>query len=79
MLIGGDKVLRAYNNLTLFHSRPRGAPMTMAEKEEGLMLFGELVLAIRRSVGTETTGLDAWGMLYWGWSNIEEIRAKHHP
>ncbi|MDE2921349.1 MAG: hypothetical protein OXR83_00555 [Acidobacteriota bacterium] len=79
MLIGGDEVVRAYNDLTLFHSRPRDAPMTEAEWEEGLRLFGRLVLAIRRSVGNEGTKLDAWDMLYWGWSNVEEIRAKHRP
>lgn len=77
MLIGSDEVVRAYNDLTLFHSRPRDARMTGAEWEEGLKLFGQLVLAIRRSVGNEATKLDAWDMLYWGWSNVEEIQARH--
>ena len=77
MLIGSDEVVRAYNDLMLFHSRRRDAPMTEAESVDGLALFGELVLAIRRSVGNEATQLDAWDMLYWGWSNIEEIQAKH--
>lgn len=77
MLIGSDEVVRAYNDLTLFHSRPRDAPMTGAEWEEGLKLFGQLALAIRRSVGNEATKLDAWDMLYWGWSNVEQIQARH--
>ena len=77
MLIGTDEVVRAYNDLTLFHSRRRDAPMTDAESVDGLDLFGQLVLAIRRSVGNEATRLKAWDMLFWGWSNIEEIRAEY--
>ncbi len=74
MLMGSDEVIRAYNDLMLFHSRPRDARMTEAEWEEGLKLFGRLVLAIRRSVGNEATKLDAWDMLYWGWSNVVQRR-----
>lgn len=77
MLMGTDEVVQAYNDLTLFHSRPRSAPMNEEEWEAGLKLFGQLVLAIRRSVGNEVTKLDAWDMLYWGWSNVEEIQARH--
>ena len=76
MLIGTDEVVEAYNDLTRYFHRHRD-DWTDADSVGGLVLFGELVLAIRRSVGNEATKLDVWDMLYWGWSDIEEIREEY--
>lgn len=75
MVMGTDDVVRAYNALTRYYSRAR--EWTDEDAAGGLVLFGELVLAIRRSVGNESKGLDARDMLYWGGSEVEGLLVRY--
>lgn len=78
-LVGGDDVVRAYNNLMqhVFHltddAGVEGAPGPDPRALIGLL--GAFLLEIRRSMGNEKTGLDKWDMLEWFLTDAKKMRA----
>lgn len=74
-LFASDEVLTAYNTLMqFFYSRDADTPSTTLETGQMMRLFGEFLLAIRRSVGNEGTKLDYMGMLEWLITDIRDYR-----
>ncbi len=77
-LFASDDVLTAYNRLMqFFYARDEASKSTPEETLEMMHLFGEFLLAIRRSVGNEDTAVDAFGMLEWLIKDIAAYRALH--
>lgn len=77
MLIGGDEVIRAYNDLMQYFYNRGDEPMDEAETVRAMGLFGRLILEIRRSVGNEATQLQEWDMLEWFMSDARDLQAKY--
>jgi hypothetical protein len=65
-LIANDDVVRAYNKLMQYFYQNEGsqAPLEV-QTSTWIRLLGDLLLAIRRSMGNETTSLDRWEMIEW--------------
>jgi hypothetical protein len=61
MLIGTDEVVQAYNDLMQYFYKQQAEPP--GNPFETLHLYGVLLLAIRKSLGNTSTGLDEWDML----------------
>lgn len=77
-LFAPDEVVRAYNDLMqfFFANADNPAEATEGTTAEMMHLFGGFLLAIRRSVGNETTGLDSLEMLEWLISDVRKLRSS---
>ena len=66
-LIGDDAVVKSYNDLMqYFYNREKETETPSKDTlRESMLLLGNFLLEIRRSMGNETTKLDNWSMLEW--------------
>ena len=70
VLVGSDEVVGAWNSMW--------NAVYVAEKGEGkstdmLLAFGDVLLAIRRGLGNDTTGLKSREMLKWMIKDIDQV------
>jgi hypothetical protein len=63
LLVGSDRVIRAYNNLMQFFYTQEGKQTTEEITKDMMTLLGIFLLEIRKSVGNEATGLHHFEML----------------
>ncbi len=61
VLVGSDEAVDAYNDLMQAYFK--GIPSSTEGQIEALGRYGQLLLAIRKSLGHGTTRLDKWDML----------------
>jgi len=75
-LFAADEVVRAYNGLMqFFYSQgDNGKPASEETVKKMMFLFGNFLLAIRKSVGNEDTQIDSLEMLEWLISDISKFR-----
>ncbi|MCY4353932.1 MAG: hypothetical protein OXC09_03980 [Truepera sp.] len=72
-LFASDEVVRAYNKLMQFFYKydPAGASDKKEAGIQGMKVFGGFLLAIRKSVGNETSSLGELEMLKWLIKDLE--------
>lgn len=79
-LFADDDVVMAYNNLMQFSYKMGGKSVLMEDNEPEaigrrlLEAFGDLLLAIRRSVGNEASSLSNLDMMTWLVTDIDRLR-----
>jgi len=75
-LFAADEVVRAYNALMQFFYNQGDTDVPSSEEmvKKMMSLFGDFLLAIRKSVGNEDTKLDNLEMLEWLISDISKFR-----
>jgi hypothetical protein len=74
-LVGSDPVVLAYNELMQFFYTYDDDPASSEERLKTTMaLLGNFLLAIRRSMGNEFTGLTNWQMLEWFMKDVRKWR-----
>jgi len=75
-LVGSDSVVKAYNDLMqFFYQRGDGSQPTQSDDLKTIMkLLGGFLLAIRQSMGNESTKLDSWDMLEWFMTDARKWR-----
>ena len=71
-LVGSDAVVKSYNELMQYFFQLSGPAEVDVKK--AMSLVGQLLLEIRRSMGTETTELDKWDMLEWFITDAKKLR-----
>lgn len=77
-LFASDDVLMAYSRLMqFFYGRGEAAESTPNQTLEMVHLLGAFLLAVRRGVGNERTGIDSFGMLEWLVTDMADYRAKY--
>ena len=65
-LIGSDSVVLAFNNLfQYFYNQADSNYEEEESTKQMLVLLGNFLLEIRKSMGNEATKIDNWGMLEW--------------
>lgn len=77
-LFASDEVVRSYNEMMQFFYAQAEPPSSDLEGTslKLMNLFGAFLLAIRRSVGNETTKLDNLAMLEWFISDIRKLKSQ---
>lgn len=75
VLVGDDKVVMAYNNLMQYTYRAADGKEPQ-DTQRMMSLWGEVLLAIRRSLGNKRTKLDSFDMLR---GFIKDIDALKKP
>lgn len=75
-LVGSDAVVKAYNDLLQFfyERNDQTQPTQPDELKKMMSLLGGFLLAIRKSMGNESTKLDNWDMLEWFMSDARKWR-----
>ncbi len=75
-LIGSDSVVLAFNELFQYFYNQADAGATADEEKtrQMLILLGNFLLEIRKSMGNETTKIDSWGMLEWFITDARKYR-----
>ncbi len=74
-LVGSDAVVLAYNELMQFFYAHEEDPAPIETRLKAMMaLLGNFLLAIRRSMGNEFTGLTNWQMLEWFMKDVRKWR-----
>lgn len=74
-LVADDAVVRAYNDLMQWSFR-LSRSVEPPQPVEVMSLLGLLLLAIRKSMGNESTSLDRWQMLEWFVVDASEYRKQ---
>lgn len=75
-LVGSDPVVKAYNNLMqYFYNRENTDSADEHSVVEMMVLLGQFLLEIRRSMGNEDTRLQNLEMLEWFFSDARKMRA----
>ena len=77
-LFASDEVVRSYNEMMQFFYAQAEPPSSDLEGAtlKLMDLFGGFLLAIRKSVGNETTKLDNLAMLEWFVSDIRKLTSQ---
>ncbi len=77
-LIGSDAVVKAYNNLMQYFYKVEGneGALSPVNIKKMANLLGSFLLAIRKSMGNESTKLKNLEMLEWFFKDIDEIRME---
>jgi len=77
-LFASDEVVRSYNEMMqFFYAQAEPSASDLEGATVKLMdLFGAFLLAIRKSVGNETTKLDNLAMLEWLVSDIRKLKSQ---
>jgi len=73
-LVGSDDVVRAYNDMMQFFFK--AANEDGQDSSQGILLWGALLLEIRRSLGNKDTKLDALDMLRGMITDIERLQTR---
>jgi len=75
-LLGSDSVVKAYNDLMQFlYQRGEAAqPIPPDDSKTMMHLLGGFLLAIRKSMGNESTKRDNWDMLEWFMTDARKWR-----
>ena len=73
-LVGSDDVVRAYNDMMQFFFK--AANEDGQDSSQGILLWGALLLEIRRSLGNKDTKLDALDMLRCMITDIERLQTR---
>ena len=78
-LFGADAVVKTYVDLMQYtYNQPQQTETGGSADGQRIMeLLGEFLLAIRRSVGNQSTKLDRWEMLEWFIKDIDQYRDRH--
>ena len=77
ILLGSDAVVKSFNDLMQFFYSFDDAVDSLPEDqtEKAILLLGDFLLEIRRSMGNESTEIDNWGMLEWFLKDVRKLRA----
>lgn len=77
-LIANDEVVRAYNRLMQFFYHSESDTRSVDEKtSDWIALMAILLLAIRKSMGNESSKLDKWEMIEWFMAEASKMKELH--
>ena len=74
-LMGSDEVVRSYNALLQYFYGQSDKPENFSLPDV-LLLLGEFLLEIRKSMGNEMTQLEAWDMIEWWMKDARALREQ---